>query len=90
TRLTKHQKSINTNYKLPNVNVILSYINLILISKVRVLKFWPRIFFNKQEFPAQKRMITDVHLAIMSNALGIVLFLLVVLYHYINANYSRS
>ncbi|VEN64434.1 unnamed protein product [Callosobruchus maculatus] len=35
-------------------------------------------------------MITDVHLAIMSNALGIVLFLLVVLYHYINANYSRS
>lgn len=35
------------------------------------------------------RMITDVHLAIMSNALGVVLFLLVVLYHYINANYSK-
>ncbi|KAJ8944846.1 hypothetical protein NQ318_012993 [Aromia moschata] len=35
-------------------------------------------------------MVTDVHLAILSNALGIVLFLLVVLYHYINANYSRQ
>ncbi|XP_056644587.1 dolichyl-diphosphooligosaccharide--protein glycosyltransferase subunit 4 [Diorhabda carinulata] len=34
-------------------------------------------------------MVTDVHLAILSNALGIVLFLLVVLYHYINANYSK-
>ncbi|KYB26477.1 dolichyl-diphosphooligosaccharide--protein glycosyltransferase subunit 4 [Tribolium castaneum] len=35
-------------------------------------------------------MVTDVHLAILSNALGVVLFLLVVLFHYINANYSRQ
>uniref|UniRef100_A0A1B0AF93 Dolichyl-diphosphooligosaccharide--protein glycosyltransferase subunit 4 n=1 Tax=Glossina pallidipes TaxID=7398 RepID=A0A1B0AF93_GLOPL len=31
-------------------------------------------------------MITDVQLAIFSNFLGVFLFLLVVLYHYINAN----
>ncbi|XP_044263998.1 dolichyl-diphosphooligosaccharide--protein glycosyltransferase subunit 4 [Tenebrio molitor] len=35
-------------------------------------------------------MVTDVHLAILSNALGVILFLLVVLFHYINANYSRQ
>ncbi|XP_019867001.1 dolichyl-diphosphooligosaccharide--protein glycosyltransferase subunit 4 [Aethina tumida] len=35
-------------------------------------------------------MVTDVHLAILSNALGVVLFMLVVLFHYINANYSRQ
>ncbi|XP_050505162.1 dolichyl-diphosphooligosaccharide--protein glycosyltransferase subunit 4 [Diabrotica virgifera virgifera] len=34
-------------------------------------------------------MITDVHLALLSNALGVILFLLVVLFHYINANYSK-
>ncbi|XP_073845995.1 dolichyl-diphosphooligosaccharide--protein glycosyltransferase subunit 4 [Musca autumnalis] len=33
-------------------------------------------------------MITDVQLAIFSNVLGVFLFLLVVLYHYINANSS--
>ncbi|XP_059610375.1 dolichyl-diphosphooligosaccharide--protein glycosyltransferase subunit 4 [Phlebotomus argentipes] len=31
-------------------------------------------------------MITDVQLAIFSNVLGVFLFLLVVAYHYINAN----
>ncbi|XP_050305993.1 dolichyl-diphosphooligosaccharide--protein glycosyltransferase subunit 4 [Anthonomus grandis grandis] len=31
-------------------------------------------------------MFTDIHLAVLSNALGIVLFLLVVLYHYVNSN----
>ncbi|XP_026461795.1 dolichyl-diphosphooligosaccharide--protein glycosyltransferase subunit 4-like [Ctenocephalides felis] len=34
-------------------------------------------------------MITDVQLAIFSNILGVSLFLLVVLYHYINANFSK-
>ncbi|XP_055920233.1 dolichyl-diphosphooligosaccharide--protein glycosyltransferase subunit 4 [Eupeodes corollae] len=33
-------------------------------------------------------MITDVQLAIFSNVLGVFLFLLVVAYHYINANSS--
>jgi len=32
-------------------------------------------------------MITDLQLAMFSNLLGIVLFLLVVLYHFIAANY---
>ncbi|XP_044746246.1 dolichyl-diphosphooligosaccharide--protein glycosyltransferase subunit 4 [Coccinella septempunctata] len=34
-------------------------------------------------------MITDVHLILFSNGLGVILFLLVVLYHYISANYSK-
>ncbi|XP_026283211.1 dolichyl-diphosphooligosaccharide--protein glycosyltransferase subunit 4 [Frankliniella occidentalis] len=35
-------------------------------------------------------MITDVQLAIFANVLGVTLFLLVVLYHYITANGSKS
>ncbi|XP_075166481.1 dolichyl-diphosphooligosaccharide--protein glycosyltransferase subunit 4 [Haematobia irritans] len=35
-------------------------------------------------------MISDVQLAIFSNVLGVFLFLLVVLYHYINANSSNN
>ncbi|XP_044006321.1 dolichyl-diphosphooligosaccharide--protein glycosyltransferase subunit 4 [Aphidius gifuensis] len=34
-------------------------------------------------------MITDVQLAIFSNILGVTLFFLVFLFHYINANYSK-
>lgn len=34
-------------------------------------------------------MITDVQLAVFSNILGVVLFLLVVAYHYINTNMGR-
>ncbi|XP_031631231.1 dolichyl-diphosphooligosaccharide--protein glycosyltransferase subunit 4 [Contarinia nasturtii] len=34
-------------------------------------------------------MITDIQLAIFSNVLGVFLFLLVVAYHYINANIGR-
>lgn len=34
-------------------------------------------------------MISDVHLAIFANVLGVFLFLLVVAYHYINANIAR-
>ncbi|XP_046409649.1 dolichyl-diphosphooligosaccharide--protein glycosyltransferase subunit 4 [Neodiprion virginianus] len=34
-------------------------------------------------------MITDVQLAVFSNILGVMLFLLVVIFHYINANYSK-
>lgn len=34
-------------------------------------------------------MITDVQLAIFSNVLGVFLFLLVVAYHYINANTGK-
>jgi len=35
-------------------------------------------------------MITDVQLAMFSNLMGIVLFLLVVLYHFISANSGRQ
>lgn len=35
------------------------------------------------------KMITDIQLAIFSNVLGVFLFLLVVAYHYINANVGR-
>lgn len=34
-------------------------------------------------------MITDVQLAVFSNILGVVLFLLVVAFHYINTNMGR-
>ncbi|XP_012235874.1 dolichyl-diphosphooligosaccharide--protein glycosyltransferase subunit 4 [Linepithema humile] len=34
-------------------------------------------------------MITDVQLAIFCNILGVALFFLVFLFHYINANYSK-
>ncbi|XP_039759377.1 dolichyl-diphosphooligosaccharide--protein glycosyltransferase subunit 4 [Pararge aegeria] len=34
-------------------------------------------------------MITDVQLAVFSNILGVSIFLLVILYHYINANSSK-
>nr|XP_018898386.1 PREDICTED: dolichyl-diphosphooligosaccharide--protein glycosyltransferase subunit 4 [Bemisia tabaci] len=35
-------------------------------------------------------MITDVQLAVFANVLGVSLFLLVVLYHYISANHTKS
>ncbi|XP_011314505.1 dolichyl-diphosphooligosaccharide--protein glycosyltransferase subunit 4 [Fopius arisanus] len=34
-------------------------------------------------------MITDIQLAIFSNILGVTLFFLVFLFHYINANYGK-
>ncbi|XP_043676412.1 dolichyl-diphosphooligosaccharide--protein glycosyltransferase subunit 4 [Vespula pensylvanica] len=34
-------------------------------------------------------MITDVQLTVFCNMLGILLFCLVFLFHYINANYSK-
>ncbi|XP_046661131.1 dolichyl-diphosphooligosaccharide--protein glycosyltransferase subunit 4 [Homalodisca vitripennis] len=34
-------------------------------------------------------MITDIQLSVFANVLGVSLFLLVVLYHYIAANYSK-
>ncbi|CAG9136442.1 unnamed protein product [Plutella xylostella] len=34
-------------------------------------------------------MITDVQLAVFANILGVSIFLLVILYHYINANSSK-
>ncbi|XP_076166690.1 dolichyl-diphosphooligosaccharide--protein glycosyltransferase subunit 4-like [Ptiloglossa arizonensis] len=34
-------------------------------------------------------MITDVQLAVFCNILGAILFCLVFLFHYINANYSK-
>lgn len=37
----------------------------------------------------QYNMITDVQLAVFSNILGVVLFLLVVAFHYINTNMGR-
>ncbi|XP_072157909.1 uncharacterized protein [Bemisia tabaci] len=39
---------------------------------------------------ALTRMITDVQLAVFANVLGVSLFLLVVLYHYISANHTKS
>jgi len=50
-------------------------------------------FFYFVWFPGEKkfwRMITDVQLAICANLLGAGLFLLIVLYHYIAANHSKS
>ncbi|XP_044736343.1 dolichyl-diphosphooligosaccharide--protein glycosyltransferase subunit 4 [Chrysoperla carnea] len=35
-------------------------------------------------------MITDVQLAIFANALGVTLFMLVVVYHYISANINHK
>ncbi|RWS11992.1 dolichyl-diphosphooligosaccharide--protein glycosyltransferase subunit 4-like protein [Dinothrombium tinctorium] len=35
-------------------------------------------------------MITDVQLTIFSNVLGVAIFLLVVLYHYINVNNPKK
>jgi len=35
-------------------------------------------------------MVSDVQLAMFSNLLGILLFLLVVLYHFINVNYPHT
>jgi hypothetical protein len=34
-------------------------------------------------------MITDVQLAVFANVLGVTIFLLVVLYHYVNVNGGR-
>ncbi|XP_061720291.1 dolichyl-diphosphooligosaccharide--protein glycosyltransferase subunit 4 [Cydia pomonella] len=34
-------------------------------------------------------MISDIQLAVFSNVLGVSIFLLVILYHYINANSSK-
>ena len=38
----------------------------------------------------QVKMITDVQLAIFANVLGVSLFLLVVLYHYVSVNNPRK
>ena len=38
----------------------------------------------------RKKMITDVQLAIFANVLGVSLFLLVVLYHYISVNNPKK
>ena len=42
-----------------------------------------------EKTPAKQivRMISDIQLAMFSNIIGIILFLLVVLYHFIQANY---
>uniref|UniRef100_A0A1I7Z6Q3 Dolichyl-diphosphooligosaccharide--protein glycosyltransferase subunit 4 n=1 Tax=Steinernema glaseri TaxID=37863 RepID=A0A1I7Z6Q3_9BILA len=46
-------------------------------------------FFSAiQSFPLPE-MITDVQLGVMANVLGIGMFLLVVLFHYITANNAR-
>lgn len=40
--------------------------------------------------PLVRRMITDVQLAIFANMLGVSLFLLVVLYHYVAVNNPKK
>ncbi|XP_041265912.1 dolichyl-diphosphooligosaccharide--protein glycosyltransferase subunit 4-like [Onychostruthus taczanowskii] len=40
--------------------------------------------------PVARRMITDVQLAIFANMLGVSLFLLVVLYHYVAVNNPKK
>lgn len=40
--------------------------------------------------PPPRRMITDVQLAIFANMLGVSLFLLVVLYHYVAVNNPKK
>ncbi|KAF6020980.1 hypothetical protein EB796_020627 [Bugula neritina] len=39
---------------------------------------------------SNKRMVTDIQLAVFANFLGIGLFLLVVLYHYLSVNNPKS
>ena len=42
--------------------------------------------FNKKKQTDESKMVSDIQLAMFSNLMGIVLFLLVVLYHFIAAN----
>ncbi|XP_075215685.1 dolichyl-diphosphooligosaccharide--protein glycosyltransferase subunit 4 [Lycorma delicatula] len=42
-----------------------------------------------QGVKVKNRMISDVQLAVFANFLGVSLFLLVVVYHYISANYTK-
>lgn len=42
------------------------------------------------DLPLVRRMITDVQLAIFANMLGVSLFLLVVLYHYVAVNNPKK
>lgn len=47
------------------------------------------IYSQTQVNPKNGKMISDIQLAIFSNVLGVFLFLLVVAYHYINANIGK-
>lgn len=51
--------------------------------------FFNTLIVNTIPYNFVYRMITDVQLAIFSNILGVFLFLLVVAYHYINANIGK-
>ena len=51
---------------------------------VLTLPIFCRIFEEIEE--SSFKMITDIQLAMFSNLMGIMLFLLVVLYHFISAN----
>ena len=44
-------------------------------------------FFQTLQFSSSSSMVSDIQLAMFSNLIGIILFLLVVLYHFISANY---
>ncbi|XP_069035598.1 dolichyl-diphosphooligosaccharide--protein glycosyltransferase subunit 4-like [Lepisosteus oculatus] len=51
------------------------------------------VFKQKIEAPIKKkyiRMIEDFHLAIFANMLGVTVFLLIILYHYVVTNAPRK
>lgn len=57
--------------------------------------YWCNVHLLSPPFPSplqfwSSRMITDVQLAMFANILGVTLFLLVVLYHYIAANNPKK
>mgnify|MGYP002050111881 CR=1 FL=1 len=45
------------------------------------------LYFQKSHKHNSPKMISDIQLAMFANIIGILLFLLVVLYHFIQANY---
>ncbi|XP_062544636.1 uncharacterized protein LOC134211606 [Armigeres subalbatus] len=47
-------------------------------------------YFQRLSFLPTAKMISDVQLAVFCNVLGVFLFLLVVGFHYINANMGRT
>ncbi|UYV77887.1 OST4 [Cordylochernes scorpioides] len=44
----------------------------------------------EKSLPSMPAMITDIHLAMFSNLMGVTLFLLVVLYHYVSVNNPKK
>jgi len=70
------------NFLLDQYNSILSYLT------ISPIQFMLYVLLANVVFPP--RMVTDVQLAIFANMLGVSLFLLVVLYHYVAVNNPKK